>query len=170
MEFPKAEELNTLAQAREAFTSLLSVHEATVIERAREAVSLEKASQELEALRDDLKAANEMLDEANTSIGSLTGQLKQAQEKEQALAAELKTSKQAISTLEQKVSRLESEAKSAEAKAAEICASVGVEPVQVTPGGEPQQQSLMEQLKNIKNPGEQMAFFREHRAEFIRGH
>ena len=168
MEFPKAEELNTLAQAREAFTSLLSIHEATVIERAKEAESLEKANQELDAMSDDLKAANEMLDEANTSIGSLTGQLKQAQEKELALAAELKPSEQAIGTLEQKVSRLESEAKSAEAKAAEICASVGVEPAMVTPGGEVRQQSLIEQMREIKNPGQQMAFFRKHREEIIR--
>jgi wobble nucleotide-excising tRNase len=168
MTFAKSEDLDTLAQAREAYDSLLSVHQATVIDRAKEMAALEKANQELDALRGDLKAANEMLDEANTSIGSLTGQVKESREKEQTLGNELKGSKDAISTLEQKVSKLEAEAKSAEAKAAEICASVGVEPAQVTPGGEEKQQSLVEQLREIKNPAEQMAFFRKHREEIIR--
>lgn len=169
MTFQNSETLDTLAQAREAYASLLFVHEATVAERAKESAILEKANQELEALREDLKAANEMLDEANTSIGSLTGQLKDSQTKGLALEDELKTLKEANLSLEQKVSKLEAEAKSTEAKAAEICASVGVEPAQVTPGGEPKQQSLVEQMREIKNPGQQMAFFRKHREEIIRG-
>ena len=52
-----------------------------------------------------------------------------------------------IAEIEVERDRLEAEAKTAEAKAAQICASVGVEPAQVTPGGEPKQQSLVEQLR-----------------------
>ncbi|MEX0331474.1 MAG: hypothetical protein AB3N64_08645 [Puniceicoccaceae bacterium] len=170
MDFPKAEELNTLAQARDAFASLLSEHEASRDNLSQASEALDKANAELDAVRDDLKAANEMLDEANTNIGSLTGKLKESQDKEQTLSNELKVAKELNQSVEQKVSKLEADAKSAEAKAAEICASVGVEPAQVTPGGEPKQQSLIEQLKEIKNPAEQMTFFRKHRDEIIKGH
>ena len=175
MDFKTADQLNTLADAREAYTMLLSIHEATVTERAKIAASLEKAEAQTEALRADLVAANEMLDEAavekeslSNSVDDVNTKLALAQSSLEEKSSELAQAVEKTTQLQARIGQLESEAKSAEAKAAQICASVGVEPAQVTPGGEAKQQSLVEQLREIKNPAEQMVFFRKHREEIIK--
>lgn len=169
MNLKKLEELNTLADARDAYANLLSVHEATLAERANDTAAIGLAREEVKALREDLTAANEMLDEANTNISSLTDQLNQARESEQTLSQNLNQAEEQVKGLETRIKHLEADAKSAEAKAAQICASVGVEPVQVTPGGEPKQQSLVEQMRSIKDPAQQMAFFRKNKEAILRG-
>lgn len=153
MTFPSAEQLNTLADARDAFVSLLSTHQST--------------AEELDSAQGDLTAANEMLDEANGRITSLLEQLKNSQEAEQNLKNELSQATERIQGFESQITELKSAAKSAESKAAEICASVGVDPVQITPGGDSKETDLMEQFRAIKDPAKQTAFFRKHRETLI---
>lgn len=153
MSFPSADQLNTLADAREAYANLLAAHGTTI--------------EELDAVRGDLTAASEMLDEANGQITSLTKDLAGAQEKEQLLANDLSQAKERQKEANASIKQLEADAKTAEAKAAEICASVGVDPVQVTPGGDAKQANLIEQFNAITDPAKKTAFFRAHRAELI---
>lgn len=176
MSFTTVDQLNTLAEAREAFASLLATHEAVISEKDGIAASFEKARAESEALREDLVAANEMLDEVarekmalSTSVEELTAQVAQAQASLDGKSGELAQALEQVAQLKGRVGQLETEAKTAEAKAAQICASVGVEPALVTPGGEPKQQSLLEQMRSITNPAQQMAFFRKHRDAILRG-
>lgn len=153
MSFPSADQLNTLADAREAYANLLAAHGTTV--------------EELDAVRGDLTAASEMLDEANGRITALTEDLNQSRDSEQRLTHDLTQAKEHIKDLDVRIKQLEAEAKSAEAKAAEICASVGVDPVQVTPGGDAKQADLLAQFNAITDPAKKTAFFRAHRAELI---
>jgi chromosome segregation ATPase len=153
MSFPSADQLNTLADAREAYTNLLAAHGTTV--------------EELDAVRGDLKAASEMLDEANGRITALTNDLTASREKEKQLDHDLAQANERQKETDSRIKQLEADAKSAEAKAAEICASVGVDPVQVTPGGDPKQEDLLAQFNAITDPAKKTAFFRAHRAELI---
>lgn len=153
MSFATADQLNTLADARDTYASLLAAHS--------------KSLEEIDAVRGDLAAASEMLEEANGRITALTNDLTAAREKEQQLAQDLAQAKERQEEVDARIQQLEAAAKSAEAKAAEICASVGVDPVQVTPGGDPKQQDLLTQFNAITDPSKKTAFFRAHRAELI---
>jgi chromosome segregation ATPase len=154
MSFLSADQLNTLADAREAYANLLASHGTTV--------------EELDAVRGDLTAASEMLDEANGRITALTNDLTASREKEQQLGNDLTQAKERQKEADTLIKQLEADAKSAEAKAAEICASVGVDPVQVTPGGDAKQANLLEQFNAITDPAKKTAFFRKHREEILR--
>ena len=67
-----------------------------------------------------------------------------------------------------KIKTLQTErAKSAEAKAAEICASVGVDPLSIKPGSESQARDLRAEFEAIKDPARQMAFFRQHKDQLL---
>lgn len=153
MKFPTVEELNTLAQAREAYANLLSAHQGS--------------TDELDAVRGDLTAASEMLEEANQKITALTNDLNTAREQEKQLGHDLAQAKEKQSQADARIRQLESDAKAAESKAAEICASVGVDPVQVTPAGDAKQASLLEQFNAITDPAKKTAFFRKHRDALI---
>ena len=176
MSFPTIDELTTLTQAREAFSALLAAHETALSDKDTVTAALRNVQDEAEALRDDLGAANEMLDEASKEKQTLTGsiedlnkQLAQAGTDLEAKVIELSEALERAGQLESRVAQLQSEAKAAEAKAAEICASVGVEPVAVTPSAETAPVSLLEQMRAIDNPAAQMAFFRKHREAILRG-
>jgi len=149
MEFPSTDQLNTLAEAREAYSQLLEAHAGQ--------------ADELDAVKGDLKAANEMLEEANEKISSLADELNTARESEKQLEQDLAQTKEKRAEADSRIQQLETEAKSAEAKAAEICASVGVDPVQVTPGADEKQADLRAQFEAITDPARKTAFFREHR-------
>lgn len=149
MEFPSIDQLNTLAEAREAYSNLLDAHASSV--------------DELDAVKGDLKAANEVLEEANQKIRSLTEDLNGVRDSEKQLEHDLAQAKEKQSQADTRIRELESEAKSAEAKAAEICASVGVDPVQVTPGAEEKQADLRAQFEAITDPARKTAFFRANR-------
>jgi chromosome segregation ATPase len=153
MSFATVDQLNTLADAREAFANLLSAHG--------------KSLGEIDAVRGDLTAASEMLEEANGRITALTNDLNASREKEQQLNHDLAQAKERQKEADARIQQLEAAAKSAEAKAAEICASVGVDPVQVTPGGDAKQADLLSQFNAITDPAKKTAFFRAHRAELI---
>lgn len=180
MTFPTSEELMTLTQARDAFTELRAAHEALIAAEAaklaehtealaaQEAVH-QKTVAEAKALHEDLAAANALLDEAARNKAKLTAKLAELEAQKQLLSAEVAGCLEKIKALEARTRQMEAEATSAETRAAEICASVGVEPVQITPQGEPTQQSLLEQMRAIKNPAAQMAFFRKHREAILRG-
>lgn len=149
MEFPSTDQLNTLAEAREAYSNLLEVHASSV--------------DELDAVKGDLKAANEVLEEANQKIRSLTEDLASVRESEKQLEHDLAQAKEKDAHAQSRIQELESEAKSAEVKAAEICASVGVDPVQVTPGADEKQADLRAQFEAITDPARKTAFFRANR-------
>jgi chromosome segregation ATPase len=153
MKFAASEELNTLAQAREAYANLLSAHQSS--------------ADELDAVRGDLTAASEMLEDANQKITALTNDLNAAHEKEKQLDHDLAQAKEKQAEADARIAQLESEAKEAESKAAEICASVGVDPVQVTPAGDAKQADLLEQFNAITDPAKKTAFFRKHRDALI---
>jgi chromosome segregation ATPase len=153
MSFPSADQLNTLAKAREAYANLLAAHD--------------KSLEEIDAVRGDLTAASDMLDEANGRITALTNDLTACREMEQQLGHDLAQAKERQKEADTRIKQLEAAAKSAEAKAAEICASVGVDPVQVTPGGDAKQADLLAQFNAITDPAKKTAFFRTHRAELI---
>ena len=153
MKFVTADQLNTLADAREAYANLLAAHT--------------KSLEEIDAVRGDLTAASYMLEEANGRITVLANDLNAFREKEQQLGHDLAQAKERQKEADTRLKHLEAEAKSAEAKAAEICASVGVDPVQVTPGGDPKQEDLLAQFNAITDPAKKTAFFRAHRAELI---
>ncbi len=183
MTFPSVEELQSLAQAREAFAELLATHKTVTSERDQALEDLQSAKDEADSIKGDLGAANEMLEEANRTITSLNADLQQAGEREESLRNELQKAKEEADnligemqkakeearSLTERIGQLESEAKSVEAKAAEICASVGVDPARITPAGEDKQVSLLEQMREIENPAEQMAFFRKHREAILPG-
>lgn len=152
-DFPAPESLATLAVARETYDKLLAAFH-------------EKDGQTTQ-LEADLKAANELVDENATTLSKLqddfkskTGELEQAQR-------DLGTAKQSIKTLEGKVEKLQSEAKSAEAKAAEICASVGVDPLTIKPDSESKQRDIHAEFEAITDPAQQMAFFRKYKEQLL---
>lgn len=162
MKFPKADDLKTLSEAREAFLNQIAAHKHTL--------------DELDAVKGDLQAANEMLEEAAQEKAKLAAELEQSgellatthaamQEKEADLARAASES----ADLRARIGQLEAEAKSAEAKAAQICASVGVDPVKVSPRVEAEKPSLLAQMRSIENPAEQMAFFRKNKEAILRG-
>jgi chromosome segregation ATPase len=153
MKFPALEELNTLAQAREAYATLLAAHQSS--------------ADELDAVRGDLTAASAMMEEANQKITALTNDLNATREKEKQLGHDLAQAKEKQSQADARIQQLETEAKTAEAKAAQICASVGVDPVQVTPAGDAKQANLLEQFNAITDPAKKTAFFRKHRDALI---
>jgi chromosome segregation ATPase len=153
MKFVTEDQLNTLADAREAYANLLGAHT--------------KSLDEIEAVRGDLGAASQMLEEANGRITALTNDLNAAREMEKQLNHDLAQAKERYAEAETRIQQLEAQAKSAETKAAEICASVGVDPVQVTPGGDPKQADLLAQFNAITDPAKKTAFFRAHRADLI---
>jgi chromosome segregation ATPase len=106
-------------------------------------------------LREQLTQAETSQAEESALVTQLQGDLKQARQQHQDAQAT--------------VERLQSEAKTAEARAAEICASVGVEPQPVTAQGAPETGDLTEQLKAQKTPAEQTAFWRKYKDKIL-GH
>jgi seryl-tRNA synthetase len=169
MSFPTAEELLTLADARAAYISLRAAHDTVLADLYTKEGERQNALAEAEALRADITAASDILEEAAREKQTLNAKVADAEAVTAQKAGELARALEKVSDLQTRIGQLEAEAKSAEAKAAQICASVGVEPAQVSPGGEPKQQSLLEQMRSIQNPAEQMAFFRKHREAIIRG-
>lgn len=153
MKFLTVDDLNTLAQAREAYATLLAAHQSS--------------ADELDAVRGDLTAASAMMEEANQKIIALTNDLNATREKEKQLGHDLAQAKEKQSKADARIQQLETEAKTAEAKAAQICASVGVDPVQVTPAGDAKQANLLEQFNAITDPAKKTAFFRKHRDALI---
>lgn len=151
--FPAPDSLTTLAIARETYGKLLAAfHEK------------DGKTKQLEA---DLKAANELVDETADTLSKAQDSFKtKATELEQA-QHDLGASKQAIESLEAKVQELEKEAKSAEAKAAEICASVGVDPLTIQPDSEGKHRDIHAEVEAITNPAKQMTFFRKHKERLI---
>lgn len=152
-DFPAPESLATLALARESYGKLL----ASFHERHGKADQLEA----------DLKAANELIDENAANLSKLQDDLKAKSGELERAQSELATAKQKAESLEAKVKQLEGEAKSAEAKAAEICASVGVDPLSIKPGSESQARDLRAEFEAIKDPARQMAFFRQHKDQLL---
>lgn len=152
-DFPAPESLSTLALARETYGKLLAAYHERDGDRQK--------------LEGDLQAANELIDENGASLTKSQNDLKVRSDKLEQSQRDLTTTKQTIKSLEEKIEALESEAQSAEAKAAEICASVGVDPVQIKPEGESEPQDLMEQFQAIKDPGQRTAFFRKHKDQLI---
>ena len=159
-DFPEPETLGTLALARETYGKLLAAfHEK------------DGQTSQLEA---DLDAANELVDESATAFAQAQTDLKaKAAEADQA-KRDLATAKQTIQSLETQVGSLETtvnelkaSAKSAEEEAAEICASVGVDPLQIKPDDTPEQPDLMAQYRAIEDPGQRTAFFRKHKDQLL---
>jgi len=159
-DFPAPESLATLAAAREAYGKLLAAfHEK------------DGQSQQLEA---DLKAASALIDENAQTVSKLQEGLKAKDEALEQATHERATAQQTIQTLEgqakaleAKIAALEAGAKSAEEEAASICASVGVDPLQIKPDTQPGQPDLMEQFQAIKDPGQRTAFFRKHKDKLL---
>ena len=175
-------DLKTLAEARDACAALLqSLQEK---ERQVEALqtdqsaaksnagrlesSLKTKDQEIEALRDDLKSAGDRLEKAQKEAVKLSASLKDKDAAIESLQADKSALEKSQKELQAQIDKLKSEAKTAEAKAAQICASVGVEPVKAAPKAEAGAASLLEQFKAIKNPAEQTAFWRKHKNELIK--
>lgn len=104
-------------------------------------------------LQQRLEDANTARQEESTVVGQLQGELKQLRHENQQQLA--------------RIDALVAEAKSAEARAAEICASVGVEPLPITPKGDRDPADLAEQLKAQKTPAEQTAFWRKHKDRIL---
>ena len=126
---------------------------------AAEARIAELESQ-LEGERASINDLNQRVTEAENTRNeesALNGQLQ----------GELKTLRQQHTGATAKIAQLEAEAKTAEAKAAEICASVGVEPLPVTPQGDVTEPDLADQLKAQKSPAEQTAFWRKHKDRIL---
>jgi chromosome segregation ATPase len=187
MDFPTLESLITLDSARSAYGQLLEAHERLLSTHEEMATSLNTQKVELdalktghatamqteqermEALQEDLVAANSLLDEAGKENATLKADLNASKTSLEEFTQKLAQAEQKLTEAHLSISELESKAKSAEAKAAEICASVGVDPVAVKPDGGDSQQSILEQMRSIKNPAEQMAFFRKHREAILRG-
>jgi chromosome segregation ATPase len=135
-------------------------------------------------LEEKLSAAEARLAELDTqlaaeraSVASLQQRLQEAEtarDEESAingqLQGELKTLRQQHTDAAAKIAKLEANAKTAEAKAAEICASVGVEPLPVTSQGDRDSASstdLTEQLRAQKSPAEQTAFWRKNKSRIL---
>ena len=152
-DFPAPESLNTLAVAREAYGKLLAAFHEN-----------DGATTQLNA---DLKAANELIDENADTLSKLQEDFKSKTTELEQSQRDLGTAKQTITTLEDKVEKLESEAKSAEAKAAEICASVGVDPLTITPDVEGKHRDIHAEFEAISDPAQQMAFFRKHKEQLL---
>lgn len=187
MEFQTPESLITLDAARTSYGQLLEAHERLLAAHGDAATSLDAVKAELEdlktahaaalqtererveALQEDLVAANALLDEAGKENVALQDNLNTSQASLDDATQKLAQTEGKLTEAQSKIAELESRAKSAEAKAAEICASVGVDPVAVKPDGGDPQRSLLEQMRAIKNPAEQMAFFRKHREAILRG-
>lgn len=167
--FAQPESLATLAAAREAYTKLLA--------------TLNEHSQRETALKADLQAAQEMLDENANRTAAMADDIKSAQEKlfqadkdlkasherGQQSANDLQTARQTIQSLEAQVETLQKQIKSSEVKAAEICASVGVDPLRISPdakNGETQE-DLMTQFRAITDPAQRTAFYRKHKNELL---
>lgn len=151
--FPAPDTLGTLALARETYGKLLS--------------AFNEQEGQISQLQADLQAANELVDESATTLTQTQTDLKAKSAALEQATHDLGSAKENIRTLEAKVAKLESEAKSAESKAAEICASVGVEPVAMQPEGESRQRDLMAEFRAINDPAKQMAFFRKHKNELL---
>lgn len=158
--FAKVESLSTLAGAREAYTELLAAYH-----------ELGGSNQQLKA---DFKAASELNDEhaavvaqKDSEYQKITSELDQVRQELDASQKRVKELEGEGATQKETISRLKEEAKGAEAKAAEICASVGVDPLQIKPESEDKSQDLMEQFRAIKDPGQRMAFYREHKDQLL---
>ncbi len=117
--------------------------------------------QQLQAAATEKETLSQRLAEAEALHGEESSVVSQLQ-------AELKQTRQQNTDLSAKVAQLEQAQQSAEARAAEICASVGVEPLPVTPRGDQQPQDLVEELKAQKTPAAQTAFWRKNKHAIIR--
>ena len=136
----------TLEEKLSAAEARLATLDTQLAAERASVASLQQRLQEVEAPRNEESAIN--------------GQLQ----------AELKTVRQQHQDAAAKIARLEAEAKTAEAKAAEICASVGVEPLPVTEQGDRDTATstdLAEQLRAQKSPAEQTAFWRKHKSQIL---
>jgi chromosome segregation ATPase len=176
MSFPNTEELHTLAEARVAYQSLNVAFQELKNSLSEKDNAFNELTLKCEALASDLKAALALVEESDKNQRELSEKLAATTAEADALKAEQAAQVSQFEALEKRareqqatIDKLRAEAKSAETQAAHICASVGVEPAHISPGGEPQQLNLLEQMRAIKNPAEQMAFFRKHKAAILRG-
>ena len=104
-------------------------------------------------LQTRLKDAETARNDESTLVGQLQTEVRQLRQQNQDAAA--------------LIQRLTAEARTAEAKAAEICASVGVEPLPITPHGDRATGDLVEQLKAQKSPAAQTTFWRQHKDRIL---
>ncbi len=137
----------TLEEKLSAAEARLADLDAQLATERASVTSLQQRLQEAETARDEESAIN--------------GQLQ----------TELKTLRQQHTDAAAKIAKMEAEAKTAEAKAAEICASVGVEPLPVTAQGDAAAAAtstdLVEQLRAQKSPAEQTAFWRKNKSRIL---
>lgn len=115
---------------------------------------------QLEAERATVTALREKLTQSETAHAEESAVVAQLQD-------ELRQERQAHQDAQTTVTRLQTEAKNAEVKAAEICASVGVQPQPVTAQGDRDTTDLTEQLKAQKTPAEQTSFWRKHKEKIL---
>jgi len=109
----------------------------------------------------------------DTQIAKTQEELKDSQDKFQKLESTSKLQTEEVAslthtkvTLEAEVTRLTAANKDADRRAAEICASMGVTPVTVSPKGEPSVKGdLLAEFKSIQDPAKQMAFYRKNREQ-----
>lgn len=115
---------------------------------------------QLETERSTVTALRDQLAQSETAHAEESAVVAQLQD-------ELRQERQAHQDAQATVTRLEAEAKTAETKAAEICASVGVQPQPVTAQGERDTVDLTEQLRAQKTPAEQTSFWRKHKEKIL---
>jgi chromosome segregation ATPase len=122
---------------------------------------------ELEAQQADNQTANTQLQE---QVAILQEQLAQKETATVQLQTDLDQIQSSFAAAQLEVEQLKAEAKTVETKAAEICASVGVEPQPVTPKGDADQitqEDLLDQLKAQKTPEEQTSFWRKNKDRIL---
>jgi chromosome segregation ATPase len=154
MSFPKTEELTTLAQAKDAYDSLLS--------------ALSERDEKIQLAEQEVEAAQELMEEQREQLQQKDSELEEAATKQSETEAKLTEATEQVRTLQEKVDTLEAEKTSVEEEAARMCASVGVEAAEVSPSGEHKQQDLLAQFNAITDPAKKTAFYREHKAELLR--
>lgn len=154
MSFPKTDELTTLAQAKEAYTHLLS--------------ALQERDERIHLSEQEVEAAQELMEEQREQLQQKESALAEAGKTRSEIETKLTEATDTVRTLQEKVETLEAEKTSAEEEAARLCASVGVEAADISPTGEKQQQDLLAQFNAITDPAKKTAFYREHQAELLR--
>ncbi len=112
------------------------------------------------------QAHAEALTDREMLIKSVRAELEDERASHTQTRQELQTTRQTVQSLNQKIAELEKTKQSAEAKAAQICASVGVPPVKISPKGEATVKGdLLAEFKAIQDPAKQMAFYRKNREQ-----
>lgn len=150
---------NELAQAREQITRLesdASARDALLTEANTNFNSLQAR---LDALAGERQIEAEALTQARADIETARGSITSLTSDKEALAAQLKELQTRNAALEATEQDLE---KRASLRAAQIVAETGTPaPANVTPKGDQQAATLLEQFRAITNPAEQTAFWQK---------